>query len=96
METKILISEELSNYIEGLSYSAASLRDLLLDAAERGLQWSPAFERWEQKYIETDAEFQVAKGQLEREYVLPKIGDKRVNWTLDYNTRTVTIVEVEE
>ena len=37
METKILISEELSNYIEGLSYSAASLRDLLLDAAERGL-----------------------------------------------------------
>lgn len=94
MKCKVLVSEELANYIESLSYTAASLKNLLVDAAERGLHDAPAFEHWEQKYIEADAELQIAKGLLEREYVIPNSGGVQVNWALDYTTRELAISEV--
>lgn len=94
MDKKIPITEDLSNYIESLDYTADALRTLLVDAAERNLQTSPAFVNWEQKYIDAVSQFRVAKAQLEKQFVIPAIGNSTVNWSLDYSTHTMTIEEV--
>lgn len=96
MKKVIQVSGDLASYIESLSYTVSSLRELLMEALERGLQDSPAFERWEQKYMEAGSELCVAKGQLEREFVLPVSEGKTVNWKLDYESCEVTIEEVSE
>lgn len=96
MKKQITIPEEVSNYIEALDYSTESLRELLLDAAERGIQGTEAYDRWEQMYTDSYAEFQVAKAQFEKDYVAPFRDGSRVNWRLDYNTSTLTLTEVEE
>lgn len=94
MEKKIPITEDLSNYLESLDYTADALRTLLIDAAERGLQATPAFAEWEQRYIDAVSQFRLAKAQLEKQFVIPVVGDKTVNWSLDYGTHVVTISEV--
>lgn len=96
MKRNIPISEEMANYVESLDYSVSALRTLLVDAAERHLDTSPAFARWERKYLDVSAEFEVAKDNLVKRYVLPMVGDAPVNWHLDYGTYIITIEEVEK
>lgn len=94
MEKKVKIDEHLCTYIESLTYTAKSLRLLLVDAAERGLDSSPAFERWENKYTEATMELEIAKRQMEKQFVVPAAEGKKFRWNLDFDSMEVSIFEV--
>ena len=89
------VPEDLANLVEKLDYEQNSMRTLLIDAASRGIGSTDAFERWEEKYKEAFAAFQIAKAQIERDYVLPRIGNGKCSWTLSYSTCEL-IMELEE
>jgi hypothetical protein len=91
MKKVVEISNELANYIERLDYEQQATRMLLIDAVERGVSDSDAFKRWEERYQESFAAFQIAKGEMEKEYVLPVAEKESVEWTLDYETNTLVI-----
>ena len=79
---KIQIEAELSNYIESLHYDRNSIQELLLMAAKQGLK-------------DTD-EYEVAKATLEREFIIPAVGNAAVDWVLDFSTATVTVTPREQ
>ena len=89
---KIQIEAELSNYIESLHYDKNAVRELLLMAAKQGLKDTDAYNAWMQDYHGKSKEYEIAKATLEREVIIPKIGDAVVDWTLDFSTATVTVM----
>lgn len=89
---KIQIEAELSNYIESLHYDKNAVRELLLMAAKQGLKDTDAYNAWMQDYLGKSKEYEIAKAALEREVIIPKIGDAVVDWTLDFSTATVTVM----
>lgn len=89
---KIQIEAELSNYIESLHYDKNAVRELLLMAAKQGLKDTDAYNAWMQEYLGKSKEYEIAKVTLEREVIIPKIGDAVVDWTLDFSTATVTVM----
>lgn len=93
-KSTIKLPEDMSNYIEALDYDVRALRDLLCTAAERGIESSEAYAHWEQEYLLKSAEFQVAKAEMERNFVTPHADGARVSWFLDYATHSLTIEEV--
>lgn len=90
-EKKIYVEEDLVNYIEKLDYEQNSIRRLLIDAAERGIQSTSAFSRWEEQYKEAFMAFEVAKIELEKKYIRPYLNGGKGDWTLDYDSRVLTI-----
>lgn len=86
---KIKISEDLCNYIESLHYESNALQELLskinIENAEKSLQ-----EFWYNKYIEKFTEYNVAKQELENEYIIPNFGNNH-KWNLDFNTQILEV-----
>ena len=93
---KTYVTHGLAEYIEALDYTKSAMKTLLIDAAERGIQDTEAFKRWEQRYEDATAEFAIAKAQIERDYVLPLVGDVRCNWSLSYHDAELTIEVFEK
>ena len=79
---KIQIEAELSNYIESLHYDRNSIQELLLMAAKQGLKDTDAYNAW--------------KATLEREFIIPAVGNAAVDWVLDFSTATVTVTPREQ
>lgn len=92
---KIQIDTELSNYIESLHYDRSAIQDLLLMAAKQGLKDTDAYDAWMQDYLKKSKEYEVAKAELERNYVIPAAGSAAVSWTLYFSTATVTVTPRE-
>ena len=78
---KIKISEDLCNYIERLHYETNALQDLL--SRMKNFEDSNTNEYWLNKYVEVYKEYNLAKQELEKEYILPVYGDK-CSWNLDF------------
>ena len=93
---KIQIEAELSNYIESLHYDLNSIRELLLMAAKQGLKDTDAYNAWMQDYLKKSKEYEIAKTTLEREFIIPAIGNAAVDWVLDFSTATVTVTPQEQ
>lgn len=87
---KIKISDELSNYIESLHYETNALQDLLTKINLKDVS-EDIKNFWYNKYIEKYTSYNLAKQELEAEYVIPKFG-KNHSWNLDFST---AIVEVQ-
>lgn len=92
---KIEIEEKLSDYIEMLQYDLDSIKELLARAASIGVESGEMHKEWLDKYLEKGREYNAAKAEVERMYVVPNIGNgETVNWSLDFYTHTVTIEAV--
>ena len=85
------LAEGLVSLIERLDYEQRASRLLLVDAAERGLQQTDAFRKWEEHYTEAYSEYEVAKAELERTYVLGLTNGQPFHWKLDYQSCDVVI-----
>lgn len=85
---KIKISEELSNYIERLHYETNALQDLISKMKDAEDEELNSF--WLDKYFETYKEYNLAKQEMENQYIVPVFG-KKVNWNLDFNNCEVSI-----
>lgn len=90
---KITVDNELSDYIESLQYDRNAIADLLIMAAQRGIQDGAAFEKWTNDYKEANRKYEIAKNELVQRFVLPAVGHSDAAWNLDFNTATLTITE---
>lgn len=93
---KIQIEGELSNYIESLHYDRNSIQELLLMAAKQGLKDTDAYNAWMKDYLGKSKEYEIAKVTLEREFIIPAVGNAAVDWVLDFSTATVTVTPREQ
>lgn len=93
---KIQIEAELSNYIESLHYDRNSIQELLLMAAKQGLKDTDAYNAWMKDYLGKSKEYEIAKVTLEREFIIPAVGNAAVDWVLDFSTTTVTVTPREQ
>ena len=93
---KIQIEAELSNYIESLHYDRNSIQELLLMAAKQGLKDTDAYNAWMKDYLGKSKECEIAKATLEREFIIPAVGNAAVDWVLDFSTATVTVTPREQ
>lgn len=93
---KIQIEAELSNYIESLHYDRNSIQELLLMAAKQGLKDTDAYNAWMKDYLGKSKEYEIAKVTLEREFIIPAVGNAAVDWVLDFSTATVTATPREQ
>ena len=92
----IQIEAELSNYIESLHYDRNSIQELLLMAAKQGLKDTDAYNAWMKDYLGKSKEYEIAKVTLEREFIIPAVGNAAVDWVLDFSTATVTVTPREQ
>jgi len=86
---KIRISEDLCNYIESLHYETNAMQDLLARMGDNSDNKLNEF--WMNKYVEKYTEYNLAKQQLEKEYVTPQFGDNAKSWNLDFDSREVEV-----
>ena len=93
---KIQIEAELSNYIESLHYDRNSIQELLLMASKQGLKDTDAYNAWMKDYLGKGKEYEIAKATLEREFIIPAVGNAAVDWVLDFSTATVTVTPREQ
>lgn len=93
---KIQIEAELSNYIESLHYDRNSIQELLLMAAKQGLKDTDAYNAWMKDYLGKSKGYEIAKATLEREFIIPAVGNAAVDWVLDFSTATVTVTPREQ
>ena len=93
---KIQIEAELSNYIESLHYDRNSIQEMLLMAAKQGLKDTDAYNAWMKDYLGKSKEDEIAKATLEREFMIPAVGNAAVDWVLDFSTATVTVTPREQ
>ena len=93
---KIQIEAELSNYIESLHYDRNSIQELLLMAAKQGLKDTEAYNAWMKDYLGKSKEYEIAKVTLEREFIIPAVGNAAVDWVPDFSTATVTVTPREQ
>ena len=93
---KIQIEAELSNYIESLHYDRNSIQELLLMASKQGLKDTDAYNAWMKDYLGKSKEYEIAKAPLEREFIIPAVGNAAVDWVLDFSTATVTVTPREQ
>ena len=93
---KIQIEAELSNYIESLHYDRNSIQELLLMAAKQGLKDTDAYNAWMKDYLDKSKEYEISKATLEREFIIPSVGNAAVDWVLDFSTATVTVTPREQ
>lgn len=93
---KIQIEAELSNYIESLHYDRNSIQELLLMAAKQGLKGTDAYNAWMKDYLGKSKEYEITKATLEREFIIPAVGNAAVDWVLDFSTATVTVTPREQ
>ena len=85
---KIKISEDLRNYIERLHYETNALQDLI--SRMKNFENDEVNEYWLNKYFEVYKEYNLAKQELEKEYILP-IYKEKVSWNLNFESCEVSI-----
>ena len=96
MFDKIIVEESVRDYVESLDYEYSTRRDAVTFMLANNMDISTdSFKKYQKEMAEFSAMFNEAKREIEKRYVLPIIGDKKVTWTLEYSTCELTITEVQ-
>lgn len=91
---KIIISKDLSEYIERLQFEKMARENLCAFLIRQDLLNTESFEKYHQEYIELTTEYELAKNELENTYIKPMVPEgKNYTWELDFKTYEVTIHE---
>ena len=86
------IAESIVNYIERLDYELNSRKNIVAFMLSSNMDiTTESFKRYEDEMVEYQIKFDQAKQELEEKYVLPIIGDNKVNWSLNYRNQELTI-----
>lgn len=87
---EVVIPEKMSDYIEGLMYEVNARKNLVAFCIERGMDLEgEVFQRYHKEYVDFTAQYELAKKEMEREYVSPKYPGAK--WRLDFATQTLHI-----
>lgn len=88
----IKVEEKVRDYVESLDYEYSTRRDLVSFMLANNMSTdTDAFRKYQDEMAEFNAKFKMAKNEIEKTYVLPVIGDKKVRWSLSYDTAELTI-----
>ena len=98
MTYQINIPEEVSLLVQRADIEQTSRRNVLayvlrfddIDISNE------RFKQYQKDYEEKLFIFETTKTELVKNYIEPKIKNKKYNWSLDYNTYTITVTEQEE
>ena len=55
-----------------------------------------SYNAWMKDYLGKSKEYEIAKATLEREFIIPAVGNAAVDWVLDFSTATVTVTPREQ
>jgi methyl coenzyme M reductase subunit D len=86
---QIKINKEQSNYIEALQYNMERTKEIMAFMLSHDYDiHTKAFQQWDKDNQGDYVKYQEAKAELEKEYVSsrPEFEDKKVQWSLDFNT----------
>ena len=99
-ENKVLtieIPEEATVIVQKYDVERSSRRDIILYIMQNNINIpEDRFERYQKEYDEKYFAFETAKGEIEKQYVIPATGGKKCNWSLDYSSNIITVTLVEE
>ena len=90
---EVVIPEKMSDYIESLQYEVNARKNLVAFCLERNMSLdNETYKKYHKEYVDYTAQFELAKKEMEKEYILPKY--PKAKWALDFSTHTLSI-EVE-
>lgn len=96
MATKVItVPQETCDMVQRADIEQASRREILVSCIERGTSTeAPAFKQYQNEFNDWFVKFMDAKLKVEEEYVTPLNTPEQTakSWTLNYNTRELTIV----
>ena len=88
----ITIPEEVRNKVQKADIERSSRRDIITYIMEKDINISEErFKEYQKEYDEKFFEFEQAKDEIEKNYVVPATEGKASNWSLDYSSCVVTI-----
>ena len=90
---QIRIDDKLVDYIEALPYERDRPNEIVAFMLSHDYDThTPAFRQWDKDSQEAYVKYQEAKNELEEKYVRsrPEFRDNKVNWNLDFATKTLT------
>lgn len=91
MTEYIEIPEDLALYIEGLMYETNARKDLLSFIMHQENFNQERFKEYHNEYINFYTKYELAKKEMEENYILNKYKDKQVSWTLNFKTHTLEV-----
>lgn len=95
MFDEIKIDETLKNLAEAYDYEYSTRRDTITFMLTNNMDiTTDSFKAYQKEMNEFYVKFNKVKDEIQNQYVLPIIGDKKVSWTLNYETGLLTITEI--
>ena len=91
-EKKILVDREDAAFIERIGFELSARQSIVKDMLQEnaGIH-TETFDAYHKELVEYNAQFETAKREIEKKYVLPVTGGKRADWSLDYASAQLTI-----
>ena len=90
MKKIIKIPEDMVNYLQRLVYEADARSNLCAFMMRQGIK-NEAFDDYHREYIEFYTKCELAKKQMENDYIKPTIESDNFTWTLDFKTGQVSV-----
>ena len=87
MKKTLIITDEHCDLLEGLAYEVAAYQDLLTCALSMGLEDTPGYEKEKIKYVETRAEYELAKKRIISMYTNEDYDN--LIWSISYGTKVL-------
>ena len=85
-----------ADYLESLAFEVEARRYLIETMLRQGSDIiGEGFQKYHDEYKDFFVQYEAAKKEFEKAYVLPVAQGKQVNWTLDYQTHELSISEVK-
>lgn len=97
METKtIKIPSERCLEMARIGAEVDSRKNLISFMITNSMDTTTAqFIKYQKEYTEWNSKYEEGKHNIENDFVKPIIGDRRVNWSLDFYTEELTITFME-
>lgn len=90
MKKIIKIPEEMVNYLQRLAYETDARSNLCAFMTRQGIK-NEAFDDYHREYIEFYTKYELAKKQMEDDYIKPVIESNNFTWNLDFKTGQVSV-----
>lgn len=93
---EIKINEEMVNYMERLSFevegSKRIIKEIIMDnVSNPSVLEGETFKKFNQRFEEKHAAFEIAKSELEKNYIPEVLNGVAFNWNLDFSTGIMTL-----
>ncbi len=94
MQTYEIKNQEAINYLESLSVEIETRKDVVAFMLDSKMDTdSEQFRAYHRELVEFREKFEIAKNQFYQDVVLPLTGGKPVDWSLDYRTAVLSVME---